>query len=128
MKYRNGLHYGCIDLQISSFSKQKAKGAPKRKHVAVFSYESEADSSTPLISVFSKTRSQKKRSTKTIALADVVSPAPLFQAAIAQAPVQPVVPVSEAQLVSKTTVQEQPALTKTVQRDLLFNQNHLLNY
>lgn len=64
-----------IKLGTAQEKKKKAPTASKRKY-AVVSSSSEADSTAPLISVFTVPQPQRKRSRNTMALADVTSPAP----------------------------------------------------
>lgn len=99
-------------------AKKKAKEPSKKKFVALSS-ESEADSSALLISVFTKPRPQKKRTKKTMALADVVSLVPPVQPALSAqlvsvqpAPIQSVQPEPSVHLSVPKVQPAQPVLPR----------------
>lgn len=111
-----------VKIELGMAQEKKKKAAPKRKY-AVMSSSSEATSTAPLIPVFTAPLAQRKRSKKTMALADVVSPAPFstVQPEVASSVVVQQVPVVEPQetqappstSVTVVTLAAQPILPRT---------------
>lgn len=101
-----------IELGVAQEKKKRAPAASKRKYTVVSS-SSEADSTAPLISVFSKPQPQRKMSKKTMALVDVVLPAP-NQAKPDQSEVESTVVEQQAPLLKLQVTQAPPNSSVTI--------------